>query len=483
MAKASNRFALWLTIGRILSMLVVFCMPLVMTRVLSQSDYGVFSQYFTLYTALNVIFALGFHSNLFFFYPTADGIEKDEYVSNTLFLLIFMSVCAIMILSLPFVGNSLFGSSRLGDYSFLVTMSIALAVPMNITSPLFTVREDKMGAVFYPAIAALFRVGTVTIVALIKKDLTSVFMSLVIYQSAIFLWVLLYTFKNHRIHFSHVKLKKQVLYSIPFGVTVALQMFSNYFDKIVCIKYLDAVQYAIYGTAFLSIPGINQVYDSLCQVNVVNMSRSFQEGDIKQVRQLYKDFVVKTLSFSTPIIIAVSVFAEEIIGFLYPTEYLPSAPFFRIYSLTFLTAMLGAGTVLRATGKTQYSLVSYAISSAIGLPATYVLISRYGIHGAIVGAVISIILPRLIQLLFEAKHTESSISNFLDWGKIGFVLSVGILVMIPMLAIKIVYKPALFICIVLSGIYVILCYYLYIRRSVFLVSRSSIISLVNRFKK
>ena len=87
MERASNKFALWLAIGRILSMLVSFAMPLILTRVLNQSDYGVFSQFFTLYMAFFVIFGLGFHSNLFYYYPTAGENDRDEYVSNTFLLL------------------------------------------------------------------------------------------------------------------------------------------------------------------------------------------------------------------------------------------------------------------------------------------------------------------------------------------------------------------------------------------------------------
>ena len=483
MAKGSNKFALWLAIGRILSMLVVFSMPLILTRILSQSDYGVFSQFFTLYMAFNVIFALGFHSNLFYFYPTADGQGKDEYVSNTLFLLLTMSVIAVCVLSIPFVGNLLFGNGELRDYTSLVILCIALAVPVNMVSPLLTVREDKAGAILYPAVASLLRVGTVVVAACIKNDLMVVFKALIIYQALILLWILFYIFHHHQIRFCREKAVYQLMYSIPFGMTVAIQMFSNYFDKIVSIRFLDTIQYAIYTTAFLSIPGINQIYDSLCQVNVVNMTREYQDGDLSQVRDLYKDFVVKTLSFSTPVILAVSLFAEEVIGLLYPSEYLESAYYFRIYSLTFLTAMLGTGTILRAVGKTQLSLAAYAISAVIGLPATFFLVRLFGIHGAIWGAVINLCLPRFIQMFFEAKQTESTISEYLDWKKIGYVLGIGMLLLAPLIVVKLLFHPSMWVCIILSGVYVLLTYLLYVRKDIFLVSRDYIMGVLAKLRR
>ena len=464
-------------------MLVSFAMPLILTRVLVQSDYGVFSQFFTLYMAFFVIFGLGFHSNLFYFYPTADENARDEYVSNTFFLLMTMSVVAVCVLSIPFMRDLLFGKGALREYSMLIVICIALAVPTNMISPLLTVREDKVGAVFYPPIAAILRVGTVVIAALINNNLTVVFWALIIYQALIFLWILIYSFKNHRVRFSKKKLWPQVMYSIPFGLSVAIQLFTHYFDKIASIRFLDTVEYAIYATAFLSIPGINQIYESLCQVNVVNMSKGYQEGNLCQVRELYRDFVVKTLSFSTPVILAVSLFAEEVIGFLYPNEYIEAAYYFRIYSLTFLTAMLGAGTILRAIGKTQYSLVSYAVAALIGVPATYFLVKAYGIHGAIWGAVINMVLPRVMQMFYEVRQTESTILNYLDWKNIGYVLGLGLLLLVPLIVVKLSVHPSVWICIVLSGIYVILAYLLYVRRDVFLLSKATVQRTLAKLKK
>lgn len=483
MERVSNRFALWLAIGRILSMLVSFVMPLILTRVLTQSDYGIFSQFFTLYMAFFVIFGLGFHSNLFYFFPTADDNSRDEYVSNTFLLLITMSVVTVGVLSVPLVRDLIFGKGALREYSMLIVLCIALAIPTNMITPLLTVREDRMGAVFYPPVAAVMRVGTVVAAALVKNSLTFVFQALVFYQALILLWILIYTFKNHRVRFSKDKLRPQVMYSIPFGLSVAIQLFTHYFDKIVSIRFLDTVEYAIYATAFLSIPGINQIYESLCHVNVVNMSKSYQGGSLQQVREIFRDFVVKTLSFSTPVILVVSLFAEEVIGFLYPDEYIEAAFYFRIYSLTFLTAMLGAGTILRAIGKTQYSLISYAVAALVGLPSTYFLVKAYGIHGAIWGAVINMVLPRFIQMFFEARQTESTISNYLDWKNVAFVLSWGLILLIPLLLIKLLLHPSIWICIFLSAGYVLVAYAVYVKKDLFLFSRETVNSWLRKLKR
>lgn len=474
MAKASDRFALWLTIGRIFSMLAAFVMPMVMTRLLSQADYGVFSQFFTLYLTWNVIFALGFHANLFYFYPTADETGQDEYVSNTLLLLLLMSLASVLILGCPPVGHVFFGDGQLKEYAPWVILIIALAVPMNVISPLVTVREDKWGAIFIPGVFATLRVGVMAIVAAVSHSMHDVLIALVLFQAITLIGILLYAFRHHKIRFNTEKAKRQIAYSVPFGLIVAIQMVVHYFDKLVGIRLMDEVQYAVYSVAFLSIPGINQIYDSLCQVNIVNMTKSYQDGRIDEVRDLYKGFVTKTLSFSTPVILAAALFAEEVFGLLFPPEYIGAARFFRIYSLTFLTAMLGAGTILRAIAKTQYSLTAYLISAAVGLPLTYFLIKSHGASGAIIGSAVNIMLPRLIQLLIEARCLDQPLGEFLRWGDLLRIFAEALLLLIPLWLIKHFLHPGILWCIVLSIVYTLALYQSYLRRGLFIVDRQTL---------
>ena len=154
-------------------------------------------------------------------------------------------------------------------------------------------------------------------------------------------------------------------YSMPFGFAVILNTLSSRLDKLICISYLSNEQYAIYSLAFFGIPGIMQIYDALCQVNVMEMSQAFHNNNRVGILTLYKTFVVKTLSFSLPIILIVLVFAKPIIVLLFTEKYLESVPFFQVYIFTFIVAMLGAGSILRAINKTRLSLSAYALSSII----------------------------------------------------------------------------------------------------------------------
>ena len=230
MARASNRFAIYIAGGRLISMLAGFIMPLALVRVMSQFDYGVFSQFFTLYTSFYVICAMGIHTNLFYFCPNATKEDTDKYVSNTLFLLITFSIIAMAAMFLPFIRHFFIGGSELEKYGAAIVATIALAVPMNIVSPLNTTREDKWGALFFPGCVAFARIATIILATLLFHDLYHLFICLLIFQVIIGIIVIIYTTHKIKFKIDLQLIKLQLAYSLPFGGAVALQLISNYYD-------------------------------------------------------------------------------------------------------------------------------------------------------------------------------------------------------------------------------------------------------------
>ena len=131
-----------------------------------------------------------------------------------------------------------------------------------------------------------------------------------------------YPIKHREDFFSFSLLKEQFQYAFPFGIAVILSTTCNQIDKLICVNYLSIEEYAVYSIAFFGIPGVMQIYDALCQVNIMNMATEYKNGTIEQVKNLYQRFVVQTLSFSLPVIGVVCLFSPQIIHFLFSEKYL-----------------------------------------------------------------------------------------------------------------------------------------------------------------
>ena len=278
-------------------------------------------------------------------------------------------------------------------------------------------------------------------------------------------------------------MKVQLKYAIPFGFSVVLFTLFRQFDKVICISYIEPAEYAIYSLAFYGIPGINQIYDSVSEVNLLNMANSYREGDKKETLALYQSFCSKLLSFSVPLILVVFLFANEIFGLLFTPEYMDAVPFFRIYIFSFIIGALGAGTVIRASGKTKLTLRAYLYSLIIYLPFSYLSIKHFGVWGAITTAMLGIILPRIFQIVFEKNILSVKLKDYMPWRNFGAIVLISSLIILPIAIGHYFIHFNVWVACGLSIIYLIVVYYIELRKGLFLINYKSYKSILNKITK
>lgn len=474
--KEGNSFAVPIALGRILSMIMGFCMPIFLTRFLSKNDYGLYTQFYSIITFIYGIISFGIQSNLYYFYPTSNIFDKQKVVVNTLMLLIAFSFLSIAIFYIPFLAKAIMGNEDLYEYYYLIMLCVFFMIPNNIISPLYTVRKETKYAIILPPVETVSRVVMVIAAAIIFQNIKAIFISMIVYQIAVFIFVVFYSLKDvSGSFFDSVDLglmKSQIRYALPFGMAVLFQTLLSKFDKIVSISFLTTEEYAIYSVAFYGIPGIMLIYSSLSQVNVINMTKEYQKKNINEVIALYKAFVNKTLSFSIPIILIVFLFSKEIICFLFTDDYVQAVPLFRAYILYFIVAMIGSGTVLRASGKTMYSMHAYFVSCIICLPIIYFLVKEFKMSGAMSGAMLGLILPKFIQMYFELKILNVTLRKYLDWNVILLVSIISFTVLLPYCLFYYYYQIGFGLCVLLALSYLGISYMIELHFNVFVVDKA-----------
>lgn len=468
MAKRTNHIAVYIAAGKLIAMVLNFVTPLFLTRFLSKGDYGLYSQFITVFLFLGSIFGMGIQSNLYFFYTSAKTEqEKGLLITNTFILQILTTTIGLLLLLIPSVSNWLLGGKELQQYVVIIVITTWLYVPTRILDPLFTLRKDGYASMLFPPIETIGKVLLIVVSVLAFKDIRSILWSICLFQLGCFIYARFYSSQSG-MSFRHYKydgtmIRKILAYSLPFGFSVIINTLSSRLDKLICISYLTTEQYAVYTLAFFGIPGIMQVYDALCQVNVMDMSKAYHENNREVVLSLYRTFVVKTLSFSLPFILIVSVFAEPIVVLLFTDKYLESVPFFQVYILTFIVAMLGAGTILRAINKTRMSLNAYAISAVFFIPATYILIRQFGMWGAMGGALIGNILPRLLQIIIEMRQMHCSLKEYFPLKQMSLVLLIGLGLITPVFLLNHYFDFNYFVSCIIGCIYIFIAYLLEVK--------------------
>lgn len=481
----SNRFALYVSIGKIVAMAAQFVMPVFLTRYLSKADYGTYAQFYLVQGFVGSVLCFGIQSNPYYFYPNSSSLRQKQIIWNSFIVLLLLGIAGSSLLFVPSINNWLLKNEVLSDNLFIVIGSIIFFMPSNLVDPLSVVRKDKILAMVYHPAGIILKIAAVISFALIFKTIQGILGSLLLLNILLFIIVLGYILKSYPIKhredfFSFSLLKEQFQYAFPFGIAVILSTTCNQIDKLICVNYLSIEEYAVYSIAFFGIPGVMQIYDALCQVNIMNMATEYKNGTIEQVKNLYQRFVVQTLSFSLPVIGVVCLFSPQIIHFLFSEKYMDAVPFFRLYVLTFILGMVGSGNILRAVGKTKLSMKAFALSSIICIPMTFVLINRYGIWGAISSAMLNTMLPKLFQIFFECKILNSSLINYFPTKEIFKLLGISAFLLLPLTLINIFHELSLINCIILSIIYLLLVYSWEVYINIFIIDRAKVINLLRK---
>ena len=485
--RRSNSFAAFTASGRILAMIAGFVMPIFLTRYLSQENYGLYSQFNVLVGFMSSIFSFGMQSNLYYYYPGSDERRQKALVGNTYFTMIALAVIALVLLLIPSTAKLFIGNGKLLDFTRLVAVGIFFSVPIMLIFPLFVIRGDKSLSVIYPPVEALLRIGIVVGTALIFKTIEAILLSMVFYHLLQFVFVTFYSswpyHKTKGSWFDWNLLKAQFSYAAPFGLSVVLNTVFNRFDKMLCISFITSEEYAIYSLAFFGIPGIHQVYESIAEVNILNMSAAYKENNIKETISLAQNYVTRLMSFSVPIILGVFVFANVIFNFLFPPQYVPAILFFRIYVFSFVIGAFGAGLVLRATGKTKFTLRAYLLSAIIYLPFAYFSIKQYGTRGAIATAMLGVILPKVFQIIFEMKILNVNLWQYLPWKKIGQIVIISVLPLIPVGVLNHFYSLNIFLAGGIGLVYAVVVWLIELKKGLFIVGKDTLRSYFQRIKR
>lgn len=485
---SDNKQTFWLAFGKIISLIATLVVPLFLTRFLNKDEYGFYNQFNTVLFFMSSFFSFGMHSNIFYYYPTLRENKRKSLLIHTLLFLGAFGLLSGLFIFIPLFSNFFLASEELQNYKYIIYSLTIILTLTTIIHPLYVVRKDISISVWFPtfqvAIKAFAIVAFYIYIPKIDSVINAILISSILTLTIIGIYI-------HRIFkelpgnnsIDKELIKEQFRYNLPIGLSIGLKTFSQRFDKIISISFLSASSYASYSVAFFGIPGIQQIYDSISQVTIVNMVKCFGNGEVEKAHSLYKDMVIKTMSFSVPIILIVCVNAKELVTFLFTDKYADATILFQMYLVSFVFVMLGAGLILRASGHTKFIIRAFLFSSIITIPATYLLIKSYGSIGAMSGALLSIILPKIYQVKKEIDITQSTLVTFLPWNNIGKIFIVSILCLIPFIYIKyLLLEYNIIIAIVTSIIYLCIVSIIEMKLQIFIISKAKVYHIINRIK-
>lgn len=442
--------------SQIFGFLFYYLTSFVLVRLMPVNDFGVVQQFNLLITTFLPFLGTTFVSSLYYFHPIFEGQERKKIVLQTYVILILIGAIFYIIFTL---NKSLFleilnlkGFSNFPNYIFI---SIPLYLIASISDNLFLLDKKNNLLLFYLPIEKLLFLASVLTFYYFTGSVKGVFYGIMIYSLIKFIFMTGYIAWEHgleNISFNKERLLRQFRYSFPFYFANIAYNISNKFDKIYINKFVSNEEFALYSIAFLSIPLLSSAVNSINNVAMRDFTVYLKNNDIKSVKRLYRKMVTKSASLALPCVVFFFANSRSIISLLFTDRYVGATNYYRIYLLTFVVSLTSYGLILRATNRTNIIFFINIISSFITVSVGFLLISKFGMTGAIITSVIAVALPGIAQLIIEIRILKQSIIDFFPFKDFLIVSSISVL-SIPILFIIQMIQLPVFVILLLSAFF------------------------------
>lgn len=487
MSNHRKQFGALLT-GQMLSLVLSFIVPLILVRLLSTNDYGLYSQFNVVLSFCTAFFALGLSSELYYSYPTAPQKDRRILIFQSFIMLLVMGFIAGALLCIPSVREYITDDTTFKQNYHYLVLSVIVSVPEIIITALYVLNNDhKISATFLPA-ATIIRILLIFLFYCVSPSVKSLFFAIFLSALLKFVFVVIYSIALIRRNygdslFDFGILKEQISYSLPLGLASSTRILLQQLDKLIILGFVSPSAYAIYSIAFYGVPGLTQVYTSISQVYIPRMVVAYKNSDQTLLALLYRSMVSKTLSYTIPIIFVIILFADSIVPFVFSEKYSASVPYFRIYLSTFFIASVGCGNILRAIGKTNKSFKAYLYSAVFVLPFTYFAIKYFNLNGAIVAAVLGNILPKIILAYYDIKMSKIPLKELYPWRDITKQFLISFITLLPFICIHVLINPNFWLSLCFISLYLVIVFSLQIYFKVFVVTYTDVIKYINKILK
>jgi O-antigen/teichoic acid export membrane protein len=453
-------------IGRFFEFLVGMTLPIILVRIFTQSDYGLYQQALFLGTGIAALLGFNFSHNLFYFYPIAKNKKEQAILlSQTYYILCALGLLFSLgfILLKPFLFK-IIDSNFFEDIFLFIPFYVVFTILNRSFDNIFVIEGKAKIAMYYYSTNRFLRTIFVLSAAFIYNTPMAALWSIIVYLFIISLFLFSYLFYHYKI--SPFKFDKQLFflqfkYALPFGLSGIVGTIGNYSDKLIMTSFLPAKDFAIYSVGNFRLPFIELLYNSVGNVILPQISKYSTQVDGKvKAFKLWKKMVQKNIIVTLPTIVFSITYAQEIITFLFGNQYAESANVFRILILMFVIQMFGFGYILRGFSITKpifpANVVKMILSIVLGIPLIY----YFGYIGAAISYVVAFSSNGIIQLVITKRFLKVKWANFIPWLDLVKIFIVSFIAIIISKSI-IFFEVSKFIYLVLSfGSYFLCTYFL-----------------------
>ncbi len=390
----------WIFFGNIVHAVLQFLLNIVCARSFGTSDYGLINYGASLIAFFNSIGTLGFYAVVTKYFAEDEKKAGEILGTGTIARTVF-SVISIILLQ---IIVSLSDSSD---------MQIRLVVFCQSLSILFASSDLFVYWFRYKSeakIVAILRLAAFFITAIWKLLSILVFHNIVIYVVGVSLEIGFFAFfqrlcfrkeyKQYKLCFSFVTLKKLLKISYPFIFSSLLATIYAQTDKIMLRSMLSNSAVGIYSVS-LTLAGAIAIIPSALIEGFRPEIMVYKVNDESKYKQRFQQLYGLVFWVCITYCVFISIFAKYIILFLYGAEYTPAIPSLSL--VVWYTSFSYFGSInnlfMVAEDKTKWVQVTTLIGAMLNIIMNYSFIPSMGVIGAALASLLTQVLANFLMPL------------------------------------------------------------------------------------
>ena len=425
MGKTSAVGSFQLLIGVAASTIIMAVGAIILGRLLTVDEYGLYSIVLIPATLINLFRDWGINSAMTKYIASLRASQRDEEIHDVIaagLIFEFASGLALSFLSLAlasFIASTVFQRPESAGFIAIMSVSIISGSLLAASQAVFVGFERMELNSFTLVCQAIVKTAIGPVLVLLGYSVLGAvigyslgYIAAGIIGLATFYFILFRPLRKKVTNNSSITktLKKMLHYGVPLSIASILGGILGQFYAFMVVPLTSNAMYGNYTTAanftvlltFFSIPIATVLFPAFAKLDGQN--------EHELVRTIFASSVKYTSILLVPATMAMMALSGPMIGTLYGEKYVYGPFFLTIFVIGNLFAVFGSlssGGLLYGLGETRILMIQSIITLAIGLPLGAVLIPMFGITGLIIASVIAGLPSMFWGLYWIWKHYKA----------------------------------------------------------------------------
>jgi O-antigen/teichoic acid export membrane protein len=385
--------AVLLTAANTIGFGISFFLPIILARLFTVTEYGVFKQAFLVVGTALTWLPLGFNLTAYYYLPRETPDHQGAVVLNIIIVNAAVGSAAMVpLLFWPDLLALLTGGPELNVYGSLIGVIIFLWMIGSFLDVVAIAYGQIANAAVFILLNQLSKTGLMVTAVLLFGTLHALILAAVVQgflQCLLLFWYLQSRFPAFWKRFNWSLLRSQVRYALPIGTAGLVFSMQGSLHHFFVSYNFGPDAYAIYSVGCFAIPLFVLIGDPINLIVIRQVSHLQSESRRKEIVLLVVTTTRYLLLIFLPLYASLTVLGRDIILLLFTDRYLSSWPIFIITLIALPFSALVSDPIIRAYYQYRYYFLKVRMAALLLLVPTLLLVTK---EGGLVGVVTAVTL-------------------------------------------------------------------------------------------